>query len=128
MLMGRPQAMLGDAVQAIEEALRERYETADPPVELLKADGTIDLKEDPAGQRTIEIALGPMQESAAQNGSPDMPVEQTLELVLRQNFDLADPNDVGEEAAADARRGKRKDYLNWVGDVVAYCRFLSTPA
>ena len=90
-------------------------------------DGTIELKEDPAGQRTIEIALGPMLESQEYNGSPAMPVEQTVELVLRQNFDLADPNDVGEEAAAAARREKRKDFLNWVGDVVGFCRFLSVP-
>ena len=124
-MIGRPRAMLGDTVQGIEDAFQARYAMSDPPAEVLIVDGTIDLKEDPAGDRTIELALGPMQESTAYNGSPAMPVEQILEIVLKQNFDLADPNDVGKEAAAADRRTKRKEFLNWVGDVVGFCRFLS---
>lgn len=126
-MMGRPEAMLGDTIQAIEDAFEARYGTAAPPAGLLYTDGSEDLREDCAGERTIEIAVGPMTESPAINGSPFQPVEQIVEIVLKQNFDFPDPANIGEEMAAQVRRDRRREWLNWVGDVVGFCRFLSAP-
>ena len=126
-MMGRPEAMLGDSIQAIEDAFHARYGTANPPAVVLNTDGSEDLSEDCAGERTIEIAIGPMEESPAINGSPYQPVEQIVEIVLKQHFDFPDPANIGEEMASAARRESRKEFLNFVGDVVGYCRFLSAP-
>ena len=132
-MMGRPQACLGDSIEAIEDAFASRYgmpvgegKLMHPDgTKLLYSDGTLDLKEDCAGERTIEISIGPMEPSTEQNGSPHQAVDQIIEIVLKQNLDLQDPNDVGEEAAAAGRRMARKNFLNFVGDVVGFCRFLS---
>ena len=124
-MMGRPQATLGDSIQAIEDAFASRYEMTTPPWQVLKPTGTLDLKEDCAGEMTIEISIGPMEPSAGQNGSPHQAVDQIIEIILKQNLDLADPADVGEEAALADWCLARKNFYNFVGDVLGFCRFLS---
>ena len=110
--MAREPTTLGAVLDELVAAFNGRYGPV-ANTEIRKPDGTWEVEEWPYDGRQITIDLGESTASEMPNGSVNQPVDQVVEITVQQALFASD------DPEEDYRR-----WLNLVGDIIAFGRFL----